>query len=138
MHRVRDNNPKKHFARALAELPCGAIGSIVAQGLPDLRPLTELPPAQNQTMTEADFLGSALVLEIDSRNRKWAVNTADKHSRFEFLSGARTETQSPGECTKSRRSSAAIPSVRFRRVIPTKGTHQTGQAKPWFPRWPNI
>jgi hypothetical protein len=54
MHRLRDNNPKEHLARALAELFYGARGSIVAQGLPDLRPLraniseTSLVPLINE------------------------------------------------------------------------------------------
>jgi hypothetical protein len=86
MHRLRDNNPKEHFARAMAELSCGARGSIVAHRLPDLGTLTELPPAQNRAMTKADFLGSPQVLKIAFRNRMRSVNTAEKHSRFETIS----------------------------------------------------
>jgi hypothetical protein len=109
MHRLRDNNPKEHFARTLAELPGSAGGAIVADRLPDLGTLTELPPAQNRTMIKADSPSSSQVLKIEFRNRKPAVNTADKHSRFEFLSNERTENEFPGECTESRTSTAAFP-----------------------------
>jgi len=74
MHRLRDNNPQEHFARALAELPCGARGPIIAHGLPDLRALTELPPAQNRVVTKADTWAIPDHSKIQHRNRTMTLS----------------------------------------------------------------
>jgi hypothetical protein len=75
MHRLRDNNSTEHFVRALAELPCGAGGSIVAYRLPDLRTLTELPHAQNRKVTKADFLTPFGPMKIEPLDRGKGLST---------------------------------------------------------------
>jgi hypothetical protein len=45
---------------------------------------TKFPPAQNRRATKPDFLASSQVLKIEFRNRKRAVNAANRHSRFGY------------------------------------------------------
>lgn len=129
MHRLRDNNPKEHFARALAELPCGARGPFVAHGLPDLKTLTELPPAQNRTVTKADSWDLQNRSKIQQRNRTTAVSIEESTlgSSFCFALEEKTDCPRVHEFLSALRGHHTAPS---RGGIPASKTLATGELSP--------
>jgi hypothetical protein len=129
MHRLRDNNPKEHFARALAELPCGARGTIIAHGLPDLKTLTELPPAQNRIVTKADSWDLQNPSKIQHRNRTTAVRIEESTlgSSFCFTLEEKTDCPRVHEFPSALRGHHTAPS---RGGIPASKTRATGELSP--------